>query len=103
MRAAGLSSAPGCNARKADNQTLVATLQSEGSIRTDTPLLIRLLANATLGPGLSTAIDIRRPVVLLGMTSLVTSIDFGKAAHCRCVVGAVVSWCNPAGPMPESR
>lgn len=95
MMAAGPTTAPGCNLRTADNQTLVATLQSNGGIRTDMPLLIRLLTNVTVGPGLSTAIDIRRPVVPLGLTSVLTSIDLGKPACC-CFVEAAVVWCSPA-------
>jgi len=72
---------PGCNVRSVDNTTLMPKLLQEASVATRQPLLVRLLSNVTLGPGWDQAIPIRRPVVMLGATSAVVSVDFGMSVN----------------------
>lgn len=72
---------PGCSMRTADNKTLVQTLQRDAGINTTQPLLIRLVQNVTLGPGITQSILIRRPIVLLGMVSAPTSVDLAMVVN----------------------
>jgi len=71
----------GCNVRTADNNTLAATLLRDAANSTNQPLVVRLVTNVTLGPGLLQPIPIRRPVVLLGMASAVTSVDLAMMVN----------------------
>lgn len=70
-----------CNLLAADNTTLVPVLLRNASIFTSEPLLIRITSNATLGHGLRGSIPIRRPVILLGLASAVTSMDMGMVVN----------------------
>lgn len=72
---------PGCNIRTVDNTTLVPTLVRDAAVSTSQPLLVRVTANVTLGPGLLRPISIRRPVLLLGMASALTSVDLGMVVN----------------------
>jgi hypothetical protein len=94
LPAAGFSTTPGCNVRTANNNTLVQTLLQDATVRTNQPLGIRLASNVTLGPGIAEAINIRRPVILLGMMSAVTSVDFGMTVNVLNVTtpGAQLYW-----------
>lgn len=67
--------APGCNLMAADNATLVPMLLANASVRTSEPLLIRITTNVTLGRNIRGSVPIRRPVILLGMASALTSVD----------------------------
>lgn len=68
---------PGCNMLAANNTTLVPLLLRNASIPSRDPLLIRITTNVTLGHGLNGSIPIRRPVILLGLASALTSVDLG--------------------------
>lgn len=83
-----------CNVRSANNTSLIPTLLKDAAIETNKPLLIRILANVSLGVGLSQPIQIRRPVVLLGLTSALVSVDLGMAVNTLNVTapGAQLSW-----------
>jgi hypothetical protein len=65
----------GCNLVAADNATLVPMLLANASMRTSEPLLIRITTNVTLGRNIRGSVPIRRPVILLGMASALTSVD----------------------------
>jgi hypothetical protein len=86
--------APGCNVRSVDNRTLVPTLLRDAGVRTAQPLLVRITTNVTLGPGLNSSIPIRRPVLLMGLASAVTSVDFGMVVSQLNVTtpGAQLAW-----------
>jgi len=71
----------GCGLLAADNSTLVPVLLRNASIPTSEPLLIRITSNVTLGHGLKGSIHIRRPVILLGLASVVTSMDMGMVVN----------------------
>jgi hypothetical protein len=73
--------APGCNIVAADNMTLIPTLQRNASVATAAPLLIRITSNVTLGPNLKGSLSIRRPVILLGLASSLTSVDLGMVVN----------------------
>jgi hypothetical protein len=72
----------------------VQILRREAAIRTGTPLAIRVTSNVTLGPGLTAAVSIQRPVILIGMTSAVTSVDLGMEVNILNVTspGAQLHW-----------
>jgi hypothetical protein len=72
---------PGCNMRSVDNKTLVPTLLRDATNVSTVPLLIRVMSNVTLGVGITRSIPIRRPIVLLGMVSSLTSIDMGMVVN----------------------
>lgn len=56
-----------CGVVTADNATLLHALSRRGSVPSAAPLLVLLIANATLGPGLQPgAVAIERPVVIAG-------------------------------------
>jgi hypothetical protein len=44
-------------------------------------MLIRLMDDVTLGPGITHSIPIRRPILLLGMVSAPTSVDMGMVVN----------------------
>lgn len=71
----------GCNMRTANNASLVPMLLRDAGIVSTDPLLMRLTTNITLGPGLTQSIPIRRPIVLLGMASALTSIDLAMMVN----------------------
>jgi hypothetical protein len=89
-----LAARPGCNTRTVDNATLVRTLLRDASIATPQPLLVRITSNVTLGPGLNGSLPIRRPVLLLGLASVPTSVDFGMVVNQLNVTapGAQLAW-----------
>jgi hypothetical protein len=83
-----------CNVRTANDTSLIPTLLKDAAIKTNKPLLIRIIANVSLGAGLNQPIQIRRPVMLLGMTSALVSVDLGMAVNTLNVTapGAQLSW-----------
>lgn len=63
----------------ATNTTLLPALLTAAAVATPAPLLVYLTSNVTLGahPVLpASGVAIRRPVVFVGLQSLITSIDF---------------------------
>jgi hypothetical protein len=60
---------------------MAQVLLRDAANATSQPLLLRVVANVTLGPGINQSIPIRRPVVLLGMVSAPTSVDLGMVVN----------------------
>eukprot|EP00878_Enallax_costatus_P006889 GHUV01007217.1.p1 GENE.GHUV01007217.1~~GHUV01007217.1.p1 ORF type:complete len:391 (+),score=56.03 GHUV01007217.1:209-1381(+) len=68
----------------ATNSTLVPALLTNAAKETPQPLLVYLTTNVSLGvfPKLpATGVQINRPVIFVGLQSLVTSIDFQMAVN----------------------
>lgn len=66
----------------ANNHTLIPALLREASIPTSQPLLVLLAANVSLGAGLTHgAILVCRPVILVGLYTRRTSVDFGMVIN----------------------
>lgn len=75
-RALAAAGQDGCNVRAVDNTTLVPTLISQASLPTPQSLLVLITTNVSLGFGLKAgAIPINRPVVMVGLYSVPTSVD----------------------------
>lgn len=81
----------GCNVRSVDNSSLInPTLLKYGSLPTPQPLLVLITSNVSLGWGLNPgAIPVHRPVVLVGLFSVPTSVDMHMVvnqlnATCEC-------------------
>jgi hypothetical protein len=64
-----------------DNTTVIPTLLQDAGTTSQQLLLVSLIANVTLGPGISNAIPIRRPILMLGMVSALTSVDLGMVVN----------------------
>jgi hypothetical protein len=100
----------GCNVQSVDNTTLIPTLVESGGIPTPQPLLVFITANVSLGFGLKAgSIPIHRPVVLVGLYSVPTSIDMymvvnqlnvtseccaGRRHGCGCLGRQLTGVCN---------
>jgi hypothetical protein len=89
-----MADVPGCNVRSADNTSLVPLLVRDATINTTQPLLVRLVSNVTLGPNLPRSIVFARPVVIVGASSSLVSVDLGG---CVCLVGGLCA-CSFAEP-----
>jgi hypothetical protein len=76
-----MSFVPGCNVRSATNNTLIPILMRDATINTTQPLLIRLASNVTLGVNIKRPIVIARPVLILGASSSLVSVDLGMAVN----------------------
>ena len=77
LLAAGAGAAPANVAGGAAGATNVArALEAAAGAATPAPLLVYVAANASLGARAPAGIAIRRPVVLVGLQSLPTSLDF---------------------------
>jgi hypothetical protein len=72
----------GCNFRAVNNASIIPTLVNVGGVQTPEPLLVFVTSNVSLGSGLKVgAIPINRPVVLVGLYSVPTSIDMGMVVN----------------------
>jgi hypothetical protein len=76
-----MSSVPGCNVRSATNDTLIPMLMRDATINTTQPLLIRLVSNVTLGSNIERPIVLARPVLILGASSSLVSVDLRMAVN----------------------
>ncbi|WIA35332.1 hypothetical protein OEZ86_003786 [Tetradesmus obliquus] len=82
MAAAAAAARNGCAVQVADNSTLVPTLQQKAAVATQQPLLVLVPFNVSLGRGLAAgAIQVRRPVILVGLFSRPTSVDLGMVVN----------------------
>jgi hypothetical protein len=79
--ALAMANSRGCNVRFETNETLVATLRRDAAIETSQPLLVRILSNVSLGLNLDRPIVFRRPVLLLGTSSVPVSVDLGMVVN----------------------
>lgn len=77
-----LVNALGCgNVRLATNDTIIPILSRDATINTTQPLLIRLVSNVTLGSNIERPIVIARPVLILGASSSLVSVNLGMAVN----------------------
>eukprot|EP00878_Enallax_costatus_P031578 GHUV01034538.1.p1 GENE.GHUV01034538.1~~GHUV01034538.1.p1 ORF type:complete len:388 (+),score=55.61 GHUV01034538.1:197-1360(+) len=94
-----------------NNVTLIPALLQEGAKNTSQPLLVLVTANVSLGVGLGPgAVSIRRPVIMVGLYTIPTSVDFGMVVnqlvgairdqHCGAFrgLGGINSWHAAAAP-----
>lgn len=87
---AGPASLPGLNyVLCADQDSLVPLLRNVGGPPSRTPFLAYVCANVTLSraAGLSAPLAINRPLLLVGSSSVLTSIDFGMQASSLAALG----------------
>jgi hypothetical protein len=76
-----MASSAGCNVRFETNETLVPMLRRDAGIATSQPLLVRIITNVSLGTNLDSPIIFRRPVLLLGASSVPISVDLGMVVN----------------------
>uniref|UniRef100_A0A383W803 Uncharacterized protein n=1 Tax=Tetradesmus obliquus TaxID=3088 RepID=A0A383W803_TETOB len=82
LDAAAAAARNGCAVQVADNSTLVPTLLQKASVATQQALLVMVPFNVSLGRGLPAgAIQIRRPVILVGLFTRPTSVDLGMVVN----------------------
>jgi hypothetical protein len=76
------------------NATIVSVLAAAAAVETPEPFLIRLSENATLWPRAdwpAGGVAVLRPIVIVGQTLEVTSLDLGNCAGCASLLGR---WSN---------
>lgn len=71
----------GCNVRSVSNDTLIPILRRDATINTTQPLLVRLISNVTLGANVDPPIVLGRPVLIIGASSSLVSVDLGMVVN----------------------
>lgn len=87
------------------NTTLLPALRSHAAVATPVPLLVYLTSNVTIGlqpPLPAYGIQIKRPVVFVGLQSLDTSIDFQMVVNQLNLTGSPYSNTTFVGTVLEN-
>lgn len=80
--AVAAATASNCAVRAVNNSTLIPVLLQEASKTSQQHLLVIITANVSLGVGLSAGdIPIRRHVIMAGLYTRPTSVDFGMVVN----------------------